>query len=128
MPKLKINDLGKIQTNLKRLTKLREGGKRAKITVHMGTCGIASGAQEIISTISDFFEKKGITDVIVSTSGCAGLCSREPMATVEIAGHPPVKYVDLSKDKILEIVKKHIIGGELVEDYAFGIGNERTHL
>lgn len=128
MPKLKINDLEKIQTNLKRLTKLREGGKRAKITVHMGTCGIASGAQEIISTISDFFEKKGITDVIVSTSGCAGLCSREPMATVEIAGHPPVKYVDLSKDKILEIVKKHIIGGELVEDYAFGIGNERTHL
>ena len=128
MPKLKINDLEKIQTNLKRLTKLREGGKRAKITVHMGTCGIASGAQEIISTISDFFEKKGVTDVIVSTSGCAGLCSREPMATVEIAGHPPVKYVDLSKDKILEIVKKHIIGGELVEDYAFGIGNERTHL
>ncbi len=128
MPKLKINDLEEIQTNLKRLTKLREGGKRAKITVHMGTCGIASGAEEIISTISDFFEKKGITDVIVSTSGCAGLCSREPMATVEIAGHPPVKYVDLSKDKILEIVKKHIIEGELVEDYAFGIGNERTHL
>ena len=128
MPKLTIKDLTRVQENIKRLSKLRESGKRAKITVHMGTCGIASGAKNIMSALSDFIEQKNISDVIVSTSGCAGLCSREPMATVEIVGQPPVKYVDLSEDKILEIVKKHVIGGELVEDYALGVGTERTHL
>ena len=128
MSKLTIKDLTRVQENIKRLSKLRESGKRAKITVHMGTCGIASGAKNIMSALSDFIEQKNISDVIVSTSGCAGLCSREPMATVEIVGQPPVKYVDLSEDKILEIVKKHVIGGELVEDYALGVGTERTHL
>jgi NADP-reducing hydrogenase subunit HndB len=128
MPKLTIKDLARVQENIQRLSKLRKSGKRVKITVHMGTCGIASGAKNIMSALSDFIEQNNISDVIVSTSGCAGLCSREPMATVEIVGQPPVKYVDLSEDKILEIVKKHAIGGELVEDYALGVGAERTHL
>jgi NADP-reducing hydrogenase subunit HndB len=128
MPKLKVEDLTRIQQNIRRLTKLRKGGKRAKITVHMGTCGIASGAKNIMAAVADFIEKNNITDVMVSTSGCAGLCSREPMATVEVVGKPSVKYVDLTENKIIEIVKKHVIGGEPVDDYALGVGAERTHL
>jgi len=72
-------------------------------------------------------QKKKLNDVIVTTSGCAGLCSREPMATVEITGKPPVKYVDLTAEKIKKILNTHIIKGNIIKDYALAIGSERTH-
>jgi len=128
MPKLKVEDLTKIQENTRKFTKLRKGGKRAKITVHMGTCGIASGAKNIMSTLLETIEKNNISDVFVTTSGCAGFCSREPMATVELAGQYPVKYVDLTEAKIVKIVKGHVLKGKVVKDYALAVGCERTHL
>jgi len=127
MTKLKIEDLAKIQEKTKRLTNLRDGAGRVKITVHMGTCGIAAGARNIMSSLLSEMEKHNISDVIVTTSGCAGLCSREPMATVEIVGESPVKYVDLTEAKIVEIFNKHVLGGEVVTDYALAVGSERTH-
>ena len=127
MTKLKIEDLAKIQEKTKRLTNLRNGAGRAKIIVHMGTCGIAAGARNIMSALLSEMEKHNISDVIVTTSGCAGLCSREPMATVEIVGESPVKYVDLTEAKIVEILDKHVLGGEVVTDYALAVGSERTH-
>ena len=127
MPKLKLGDLAKIQEKTKRVTNIREGAGRAKITVHMGTCGIAAGARNVMSALLNAIEKNNITDVIVTTYGCAGLCSREPMATVEIVGQPPIKYVDLNEAKIVEILNKHVLGGKVVKDYALVVGSERTH-
>ena len=60
----------------------------------MGTCGIAAGAREVMAALLEEIEGQGVTDVLVTTSGCAGLCSREPMATVEVPGQAPVKYVE----------------------------------
>ena len=127
MKKLKIGDLEKIREKVRRTANLRQGKARAKITVHMGTCGIAAGAREILSALLKEIEKKKLNDVIVTTSGCAGLCSREPMATVEIKGKPPVKYVDLTTGKIEKILNLHIIKGNIINDYALAIGSERTH-
>ena len=127
MKKLKIGDLEKIRENVRRTANLRQGKARAKITVHMGTCGIAAGAREILSALLKEIEKKKLNDVIVTTSGCAGLCSREPMATVEITGRPPVKYVDLTAEKIKKVLNVHIIKGNIINDYALAIGSERTH-
>jgi len=127
MKKLKIGDLEKIREKVRRTANLRQGKARAKITVHMGTCGIAAGAREILSTLLKEIEKKKLNDVIVTTSGCAGLCSREPMATVEIKGKPPVKYVDLTTEKIKKVLNVHIIKGNIINDYALAIGSERTH-
>jgi NADP-reducing hydrogenase subunit HndB len=125
--KLKIGDLEKIREKVKRTAILREGKARAKITVHMGTCGIAAGAREILSQVLKEIERKKIKDVIVTTSGCAGLCSREPMATVELSGKPPVKYISLTKDKVKKIVDEHIVNGKMVSEYALALGSERTH-
>ncbi|GAG60809.1 unnamed protein product, partial [marine sediment metagenome] len=50
-PRIKIEDLDKISKKVKRTVILREGAGRAKITVHMGTCGISAGAREIMSTL-----------------------------------------------------------------------------
>lgn len=127
MPKLKLEDLAKIKDKVKTSTALREGGYKAKITVHMGTCGIASGARKVMQALMDEIAKKDIKDVIVTTSGCAGLCSREPMATVEMMGEAPVKYVDLDDEKTREILEEHVLGGKIVKKYALAMGSESSY-
>lgn len=127
MKKLRIGDLEKIREKVRRTANIRQGKSRAKITVHMGTCGIAAGARDILSALLKEIEKKKLDDVIVTTSGCAGLCSREPMATVEIKNKPPVKYVDLTPQKINRILNEHILKGNIVNEYALAVGSERTH-
>lgn len=127
MARLTIDDLKKIKEKQKSTFALREGGYRAKVTVHMGTCGIAAGAREIMTALLDEIAHAKVEDVITTTSGCAGLCAREPMVTVEVMNKPPVKYVDLNGDKIREIFKEHVIGGSPVEKYALVIGSETTY-
>jgi NADP-reducing hydrogenase subunit HndB len=104
---------------------LREGAGSKKIIVHMGTCGIAAGARAIMTALLGEVEKRDLKDIIVNISSCAGLCSREPMMTVEIQGESPVKYVDLTADKALEILEKHVLGGQAIKEYALAVGGER---
>ena len=126
MPKLTLEDLKKIKESHTASTALREGGCRAKITVHMGTCGIASGARKIMNAFMQEIEGGKTTDIILTTSGCAGLCSREPMATVELSGQPPVKYVDLKPERILRVLHEHVLEGKIVTDFALASGCETT--
>lgn len=80
MPKLNIADLEKLREAAKSSAILREGGPfRAKITVHMGTCGIAAGAREIMENFLRLLNENKLPDVLLTTSGCAGMCSREPI-------------------------------------------------
>jgi NADP-reducing hydrogenase subunit HndB len=125
MTKLKIEDLKKIADAQTRKMNVREGAGRAKITVHMGTCGIAAGARTIMSAFLQEIEKNNVMDVIITTSACAGLCSREPMATVELKGQAPVKYVDLNEVKARKIFREHVMAGRFVQEYALSIGSER---
>jgi len=126
MPKLKIEDLDKIVEQQKKTTSLRDGAGRVKITVHMGTCGISAGARKIMAEVMRCVEESGASDIIVTTSGCAGLCSREPMITVEVIEQAPVKYVELDEKKVKKIFDEHVMKGNVVEDYALAIGSERT--
>ena len=125
MPKIKLEDLAKIRDSMAKTMSLREGQARAKVTVHMGTCGIAAGARKIMSALMGLLEQREEKDIILTTSGCAGLCSREPMVTVEVEGQAPVKYVDLDDAKIEEIFKSHVLSGNVVTDYALAVGSER---
>ncbi len=126
MSKIKPEDLDKIGEKIKRTMLLREGSYRAKVTIHMGTCGIAAGARKVMSTLLDLIEKEQVKDVILSASSCAGLCSREPMITVELKGKTPVKYVDLDEEKTMKIFQAHVLDGEVVQEYALAIGSERV--
>ena len=127
MGKLTIEDLEKLREDKQDKIRLREtGGNRGKITVHMGTCGIAAGARPVLTALLEEVEKKGIKDINVTTSGCAGLCSREPMATVELFEQTPVKYVDLDASKIKRILEEHVIDGNIIKEYALAVGSERV--
>jgi len=127
MAKLTIDDLKRIKEEVRSTTALREGGFRAKVNIHMGTCGIAAGARKLMSVVLKEIEERKIKDVMVTTSGCAGLCSREPMATIEILGKPPVKYCDLDGEKMKEIFVHHVLNGDIVEAYALARGSETTY-
>ena len=125
MPKLKPEDLEKISSKMRKMRVLREDAAKARVIMHMGTCGIAAGARNVMNALLTEIEEKDIKDVIVTTSGCAGLCSREPMATVELKEAPPVKYVDLNEEKIKRILSEHVLGGKIVTEYALGLGSEQ---
>lgn len=127
MPKLKLEDLQALAERARKMTSLREGAGKAKITVHMGTCGIAAGGRKIMEAVLREIEQRDLREVIVTTSGCAGLCSREPMATVELLGAAPVKYVDLTEEKIKTVITEHVVGGKIVQQYALAVGSELTH-
>ena len=105
---------------------LCEGACRVKITVHMGTCGISAGARKIMSEVMRCVEKSGASDIIVTTSGFSGFCSREPMITVEIIKKAPVKYVDLDEKKVNRIFDEHALRGNIVEEYALALGSEQA--
>jgi NADP-reducing hydrogenase subunit HndB len=122
-----LEDLARIREDARRATLLREGAGRVKITVHMGTCGIAAGGRKIMDAVLREVGERGLQDVLVTTSGCAGLCSREPMATIEVAGEAPVKYVDLTEGKVKEIFAAHVVGGTIAQEFALAVGSERTH-
>ena len=125
--KLRIQDLAKIREKTKSLMTIREGQGRARVTVHMGTCGIAAGAREIMDALLDEIGKSKVQDVIVTTSGCAGLCNKEPMATVELKDQPPVKYGDLTPEKMRKIFAQHVLRGKMVTDYVLGVGSETMY-
>jgi NADP-reducing hydrogenase subunit HndB len=127
MAKLKIEDLQKIKDRVKGTVAVRDGSHRAKIIVHMGTCGIAAGARTVLNAFLNEINTRGVTDVILTTSGCAGLCSREPMATIELKGSAPVKYIDLDEEKTKRIFSDHVMDGKPVVEFALVQGSETTY-
>jgi NADP-reducing hydrogenase subunit HndB len=127
MGKMTIEDLARIRDAARYKIALRQGAGRVRINVHMGTCGIAAGAREILTCVMKEIETRGLQDVIVMNSGCAGLCSKEPMMTIEVLGEPaPVKYVSLTPGKVSTIIGSHVVGGQAVQEYALAVGSERT--
>jgi len=124
MAKLTIADLKKIKDKVHAETALREGDRRAKVTVHMGTCGIASGARDVLNSLMNEIAEAGVNDVVVTTSGCMGLCSREPLVTVEILGKDPIKYELMNANKMRQVFKKHILEGEVQTPFVLAKGAE----
>ncbi|HOM29145.1 MAG TPA: (2Fe-2S) ferredoxin domain-containing protein [Deltaproteobacteria bacterium] len=124
MAKLTIEDLKKIKERVEREDQFRAGSKRVKITVHMGTCGIASGAKEILDTFMNEISESNATEVMVTTSGCIGICSREPLATVEEQGKDPIVYEYLTPNKARQIFKQHILGGVVQTEFVMAKGSE----
>jgi NADP-reducing hydrogenase subunit HndB len=117
MAKLKPGDLDGIAERIKGTMLLREGAGRAKVIVHMGTCGIAAGAREIVAAFMTELSTNGVTSASLHQSGCAGLCEEEPMATVTMPDGTMYRYGLLDKSKVHTIVLNHLVGGTPVEAY-----------
>jgi NADP-reducing hydrogenase subunit HndB len=124
MAKLTIDDLKKIKERVHADMALRDGDRRVKVTVHMGTCGIASGAREVLDTLLQEIEEAKVNDIFVTTSGCMGLCSREPLVTVEVMNQDAIKYEYMNPNKMRQVFKRHILDGEIQLPFVLARGAE----
>jgi NADP-reducing hydrogenase subunit HndB len=119
MNKIKtLDDLKQLRESLQAKIKLRENGNQAesivRIKVAMSTCGIASGAKEIMNYLMDELERQGI-EAVVTQTGCMGYCYAEPTIEVTVPGKEPIVFGYVDKFKATEIIEKYIIHNELVD-------------
>ena len=122
MPKLTIEGLKKIKENVQKDTALRGGGSEVKITVHMGTCGIAAGAREVMDALLEQMAEADRQDIRIMNSGCMGMCSSEPNVTIEIEGQKPVMYQHMDANRMRQVFKRHVMAGEVQTEFALARG------
>jgi NADP-reducing hydrogenase subunit HndB len=120
MAKLTIDDLKRIKEDTAKSNALREGGATVKITVHMGTCGIAAGAREVMNALMEELAESDRSDIRVVTSGCMGMCSSEPNVTVELQDAEPIVYQKMEANRMRQVFKRHVLLGEVQTDFALG--------
>ena len=120
MAKLTIDDLKKIKEETAKATSLRDGLATVKITVHMGTCGIAAGAREVMNSLMEELAQTDRSDIRVVTSGCMGMCSSEPNVTVEMQDAEPIVYQKMEPNRMRQVFKRHVLLGEVQTDFALG--------
>jgi len=128
MPQLKIEDLYRIKGEVLRSSVLEPGKASVRITVHMGTCGISSGADKLLKILNEELESSGRKDIVITTSGCAGICNREPLITIERVGEEPIKYAQVSEEKARQIFQGHVLGGEINPEWVFARGWEQAEM
>jgi NADP-reducing hydrogenase subunit HndB len=112
-----LEDLKRVREEALKSIKLREGQQKCKIVVAMGTCGIASGAREVMTAILDELAKRGIDDVTVAQTGCKGLCEQEPTVDVIKAGEPAVTYGYVTPEKARSIIAQHIVNDHIAGEW-----------
>ena len=118
MAKITIDDLKRIKEETAKSTSVREGEANIKITVHMGTCGIAAGAREVMNALMEEMAEADRQDIRVVTSGCMGMCSSEPNVTIESTEAEPIVYQKMDSNKMRQVFKRHVMLGEIQSDFA----------
>ena len=122
-----IKDLDDIKTSVNAENILDAKGSRYKITVHLGTCGIASGADVVQNLVKGQLTARDSKQTISTTSGCVGFCSLEPMLTLESYDLEPVTYYSLDSEKVNKIFKIHIDSGKIAEELEPITGKSRLN-
>jgi len=111
-----LEDLKRVRDQARPAIEVRTGMKDIKITVHMGTCGIAAGAREVLTALASELEQAAVENVTLRQSGCLGLCSEEPMLTLADRSGREFRYGTLDASKVRRIVREHVIAGNPVVD------------
>lgn len=119
MPKLKsLEELQHLRERLQNDLKSRVRASTT-ITVGMGTCGIAAGAREVMRVILEELEKRSI-DAHVTTTGCIGMCSKEPLVDIQQGDEPRITYASVSLAMVPRIIEEHLVRGNVLEEWIVG--------
>jgi NADP-reducing hydrogenase subunit HndB len=117
---MNLDELKKLKEKAQRQVALREGNKKYRVVFSMGTSGIAAGAREVMTTMLDELDKRGIDDVEVAVTGEIGLVDAEPVIRVEEANGEKVTYAKVNADGARKIVAEHLEKGKVVKGLAVG--------
>ncbi|MBQ5398164.1 MAG: (2Fe-2S) ferredoxin domain-containing protein [Ruminococcus sp.] len=111
-----IRDRAKAGINLR-----KENPNAAKVLVGMATCGIAAGARPVLNAFTEEIAKRGLTDdIVVTQTGCIGICQFEPVVEIEIPGEEKVTYVKMTPEKAVKVVNDHLVNRNVVTEYTIG--------
>ena len=91
-----------------------------RVVVGMATCGIAAGARPVLQAFTEEVAKKNLQNVTIAQTGCIGICQYEPVVEVFEPGKEKVTYVKMTPEKASQIVQKHLINGQVVQEYTIG--------
>jgi NADP-reducing hydrogenase subunit HndB len=117
---MNLDELKKLKDKAQRQVALREGNKKYRVVFSMGTSGIAAGAREVMTTMLDELDKRGIDDVEVAVTGEIGLVDAEPVVRVEESTGEKVTYAKVNADGARKIVAEHLEKGKVVKGLAVG--------
>ncbi|MBQ7171038.1 MAG: (2Fe-2S) ferredoxin domain-containing protein [Clostridia bacterium] len=113
-----LAELAEIREKNRSKVILPDGSKNLRVVVGMATCGIAAGATPVLNTLVEGVKAEGIADkVAVLQTGCVGVCQYEPVVEVYEAGKDRVTYVRMTAEKAERVLKEHLVGGKVVEEY-----------
>lgn len=97
-----------------------ENSDKIKVVIGMATCGIAAGARPVMQAFLDEIAKRGLDNVIVSQTGCIGMCKLEPLVDVFLPGEEKVTYIKMTPEKAIRVVNDHIVNKNIVSEYTIG--------
>jgi NADP-reducing hydrogenase subunit HndB len=112
-----LDDLKRLREEALAKRKVKSNEGNVQIIVGMGTCGIAAGARETMKAILDTIEGQALSGIIVSQTGCIGMCEREPIVQVVVGNEPKVTYGKVTGEVARQILKDHVLAGKVVQDH-----------
>ena len=116
-----LEELKAIKAKMQDKVVLRTSGGDVRIVVGMATCGIAAGARPVLNAFVEGVSEAGLGDsVIVTQTGCIGICQYEPVVEVYTPDAEKVTYVKMTAERAKEVVEKHIKGGAPITEYTIG--------
>jgi (2Fe-2S) ferredoxin len=59
-------------------------------------------------------------DAHVTTVGCIGMCSREPLVDIQQGDEPRVTYGDVTPEMVPRLIEEHLVQGNVVEEWVVG--------
>lgn len=104
---------------------LRSNKDGLRVVVGMATCGIAAGARPVMSAFLEELQKRSISNVNVSMTGCIGVCRLEPIVEIYNPDGSKVTYVKMTPEKAVQIVAEHIVNGRVCMEYTIGAAEEK---
>lgn len=117
MPAIKsIEDLKRIRDEALKKQEMKSASGQKQIIVGMGTCGIAAGARDTMKAILEKIEKDNLSGIIVTQTGCIGICEMEPIVQVQIGEEPKVTYGKVTQDVAARIIDEHVLSGNIVKE------------
>lgn len=114
-----IEELKAIRDRMQPTLNLRDADKGIRIVVGMATCGIAAGARPVLAAITEEVAARGLHDVMVTQTGCIGICRLEPIVEVYQNGEK-VTYVKMTAERAKRVVADHIVNGNVVTEFTIG--------
>lgn len=114
-----LQELNAIKERMQKQSKDRKAvdAESIRIVVGMATCGIAAGARPVMNALVEEVAKRNLNNVVVSQTGCIGMCKYEPIVEVFVPGQEKVTYCRMTPEKAVKVVVDHIVNKQPVTDY-----------